>query len=256
MNTLPRLTQPLVLWVLLAIALFPMGAHSTQEDLDAEIANYVDIFANQGQAQQRKAIETLSWSGHSEPELFDVIEAGLLDGYMTEDKYEAERMSWLAKALALSGNPKYRETLQKVYDTAPSKKLRRHTETALERLTIYEAWNPVIAQGLAEAPAGKLEETRIENMLASGVPELVRLGAKRIYNGHSSDSELLELAKERLLADYPTAQSKVEVDAVAWLCKALAQSGQSIYRPVLEEVANKAPNAKVAKYANKYAQTL
>jgi len=49
---------------------------------------------------------------------------------------------------------------------------------------------------------------------------------------------------------------KVHIDSIAWLCKALAESGSGKYASMLERVAEDAPNKKVRKQARKYARHL
>ena len=233
---------------------FAPSGWASKADLDAELKDYINSFSNSGFAKQRKAIDSLGWAGISDPRLYDIIESKLLADFQSEDKQTLKRMPWYAKALGLSGNDKYQATLEKVLDEAESRKIRKHSKLALQLLDRHKQWNPVITQGLAKAPTGRLEQTRVSNMIKAEDPALVRIGDKRVYYAHGDSVQLLNAARDRLLKDYQAVgRNKDHIDAVAWLCKALANSGKPEYRRALETVADNAENKKVAKYAKKYA---
>ena len=245
-------------FIILIFSIFILAhqtANATQADLDSELKNYIEIFSSSNFANQRKAIESLGWAGISDPALFDVIESKLLDLYLNKDKISKEQAAWYAKTLALSGNPKYIPTLENVIDTGP-RKIKKHAKTALERIAQYQTWNPIITARLDVAPAGKLEESRIRNMLASSRPSLSIIGAKRIYYAHSDDRSLVELVSDKLRQDYQSVTTGVEVDQIAWFIKVLAQSGDSSYKPLLESIANDANEKKIVRYAKKYSDYL
>ena len=168
-----------------------------------------------------------------------------------DSKIDKERASWFAKALALSGNEKYRSVLNDVAANASAKKVRKHAKIALERLSRYQRWNPIIARDLDTSPEG-LATQRITNMLAAEEAALFRLGAKRVYHAHASNPRLVGLVKDRLLQDYQAASTSDEVDAVAWAIKLLAQSGDSSHAASLDTIAAEAKNKKIRKYAKKY----
>lgn len=251
--------QSVLLILITSLTLFTSPSlFANQADLDAELDQYIEIFNGENFSKQRSAIEPLGWSGLSDPILFDQIEDKLMATMNEEDKVAVERASWYAKALALSGNQKYKETLTKAKTEATHKKVRKHAATALERLAKYSQWNPIISQGVSDAPSGQLEQARIKNMLASGDYPLIRLGAKRIYHAHSDDAELVSQARQLLLSEYKTANDKDrdQVDAIAWLIKALAQSGDSANKPALEEIIANSNSKKIKKYAKKYVANL
>lgn len=54
-----------------------------------------------------------------------------------------------------------------------------------------------------------------------------------------------------MLKDYKNS----DLDALAWLCKALSMSGNSSYKAALEEAATNSGNKKLTKYAKRLQQT-
>ena len=73
--------------------------------------------------------------------------------------------------------------------------------------------------------------------------------AKRITQAGLTDSALYDKVAMLLQAGYGEAIEANAVDEMAWLCKALAASGDTRHQPLLEEVATQAPNVKLQKYA-------
>ncbi len=90
---------------------------------------------------------------------------------------------------------------------------------------------------------------RTIDMLATGGPESIRDAAQTIHRGSVQEPQVLDVAAEVLLQTYQR-PGFVQVDATAWLCKALGATGNGRYRGVLEEVAGKAADGKVRKYAS------
>ncbi len=89
---------------------------------------------------------------------------------------------------------------------------------------------------------------RTIEMLVRGGPESQRDAAQSIYNGIERNTEVLDVVAEVLLQTFQR-PGFVQVDATAWLCKALGSSGNERYRGVLQQVADKASERKVRKYA-------
>ena len=75
--------------------------------------------------------------GVDDPTLYEVIEEELLAGYQqnTNVRKQVDAIAWLCKALGRSGDPKYKDTLKKVMETARSRhvaKYARISYTALD----------------------------------------------------------------------------------------------------------------------------
>jgi hypothetical protein len=73
--------------------------------------------------------------------------------------------------------------------------------------------------------------------------------AKIITRSGLQDQVLYQKVADLLKAGYSREYEKNHTDEMAWMCKALAASGDPGYRSLLNEVAVKAPNAKLRKYA-------
>ncbi|KXI29353.1 hypothetical protein [Paraglaciecola hydrolytica] len=90
---------------------------------------------------------------------------------------------------------------------------------------------------------------RYINQLTRGGMISIKQAAESIYNTGLKDTEVLDVAAEVLLQRYPNA-SKGDIDTLAWLCKALGQSGNSRYYSALYEVAESDAHRKLRKYAD------
>ena len=244
--------------VVASVFLFSAQVGATQADLDAELDGYVATFESNNFQQQRRVMDKLIWAGITSPRLYDVIERKLYDLKGASDKAGKEQAAWYAKTLALSGNDKYRSSLNDIAENADAKKIRKHAVLSLERLGKYQRWNPVISAGLENAPSGMLEETRVKNMLATDDYELLRIGAKRVYHGHKTDQELVAMARKRLEQEWVSADNSNndQIDAIAWLIKVMAESGLKDNKPLLDQIAAESDSKKVRKYAKKYAAYL
>ncbi len=89
---------------------------------------------------------------------------------------------------------------------------------------------------------------RTIEMLVRGGPESQRDAAQNIYNGVERNPEVLDIVAEVLLQGYQR-PGNIQVDATSWMCKALGASGKARYRGVLQQIADKAAERKVRKYA-------
>lgn len=79
-----------------------------------------------------------------------------------------------------------------------------------------------------------------------------RWAAKKLYKTHPYSPQLLKEVNWVLLRGYNSRlQDKHYADAMAWLCKLLANSKDIQYRPTLQEVINNTENPKVKKHAQK-----
>jgi hypothetical protein len=234
------------------LALFSVSAWADKAGLEDEIKHYAKIFSGNSFEAHRGAIGDLAWLGISDARVYDPLEKKVLEKYMDDDKHTVEAVSWYVKGLALSGKNKYRATMEKVLAESNSKKIKKHTTKALDRLENYINWTPIISAGLKGAPAGQLGIKRAHNMLKSSILELQRTGAKRIFYEYNTEQELLEVAKDTLLASYKSSNTdKLWIDTMAWHCKALGSSGDEKYRAILEDVLANASNSKLKKYAKK-----
>ncbi len=98
--------------------------------------------------------------------------------------------------------------------------------------------------------AGEIE--KYIKMLKSDSVKIRTDAAKRISRSRLTNSKLLTIINKKLIKEYnlhPT--SKYSADEMAWYCKALASSGNTIYKKTLATVAEKAINANLKRHAAK-----
>ncbi len=217
------------------------GAASLQDDAD----RYVQVF-NGDKSSHSDAADTLAWMGLSDPRLFDAIERLVLADYQAarNDRHDRNRVARYVRALGFSGQAKYLPTLNKLLG---DRAYERFARAALDDQPDYARWNPIISNRATFDSRYSDDVNRVRNMLMSNDLMLKRLAAKRVYFAHQDDV-LLELLADSLRATYvnpPTAES----DAVAWLVKALGNARKEKYLTLIEEVAAKTKDNRVARHA-------
>lgn len=216
--------------------------------------HYIDVFSGKPRIQQRQACESLQWAGLSDQRVYDLIERNLLASYKTiNDRQDSDYVAWLSRALSFSGQEKYRATLQEVAENGGHRNVRGHAEKALKELDNYKRWNPILGSR-AGYVAGKSDEVnRLGAMLRSGEKGLQQAAASRIHFAQLYDSWLLgtleQAVKPTLATDW---EEKEDINAVAYMLRALAGPGKPEYRATLEQAANSAGSSKVRKYAAGY----
>lgn len=107
-------------------------------------------------------------------------------------------------------------------------------------------------QAQALDPSGK----RYVDQLVQGGPVSIREAAQSIYHSGYRDQEVLDVAAEVLLQKYRTSNDNTSADAMAWVCKALGNSGNGRYKPVLDEVVATSGNRKLDKHCAAAAKNL
>ena len=96
------------------------------------------------------------------------------------------------------------------------------------------------------------EQKNIAKLLQSNSAIDVRNGAKNVYYHHATSTYLAQVAEQSLLRDYRKETSdRNEIDALAWLCKALAQTHDQQFKNTLSTVSDSAYHRKVRSYAAK-----
>jgi hypothetical protein len=89
------------------------------------------------------------------------------------------------------------------------------------------------------------EEQRYARMLQNGSLTEIRDAAKNIYHRHYNNSYLAGIAEQTLLKHYSADASNIQIDAMAWLCRALGRTGDRRYSETLRTVAQNAPHRKL-----------
>lgn len=217
------------------------------------VENYQAVFKGDNITQQKQAIESLTLAGLSDPAIYDALEAKLLESLpKATEKNAIDYSAWLVKGLAYSGNDKYNETMDKIINGDYPKKLRKYAQQARDNVDHYKQWNTIL-NDKAQYDASQSQQVNVfASALRSNDLELMRIAAKRIAADQAYDTYLLdtlsqELQNPRLLTD-----EQLSIDTYAHMAKALASSGNTKYRAVIENIAETADNKKLKKYAASY----
>jgi hypothetical protein len=118
------------------------------------------------------------------------------------------------------------------------------------------ATSVVLACTALQAHALDASGQRYVDQLVQGGPVSIREAAQSIYHSGYRETEALDVAAEVLLQKYRTASDNTTADALAWVCKALASSGNGRYKPVLAEVVANSNNRKLDRHCEKAAGSL
>jgi hypothetical protein len=238
---------------LILVSVIPFAQAESKAVLEEELSQLHSDFAG-NVAQVKSGIDKLEWTGISDVALFDNIAERIQANYKDNSEVTLELNSWLVKALALSGQAKYQPLLDEILSGSTHPKLKKHTATAAKRLPEFQRWNPIIsAQTQTVSSVDQLNRMRILNMLNSSDAELTSAGTRKIYHSYTRDLAMVNKVNDLLLARYKTSASEEQLDALAWMCRTLGESGFKEFKPTLETI-SKDPSTpkKLVKYAAKY----
>jgi hypothetical protein len=244
----------------LLLAASAAAAAAEGDDRSAEIQSILTALRGPDQAERTRACRSLGYSGLTDPVLFDFIEQKVLadfaevpqDGSPRDRELEQE-ISWCVKALAFSGNARYRPTLERLSESLG--RIRDHALTALEWLPDFEHWNRAINSPANHKPGQAWAVTRALNMLKSSDVVLQKEGLKAIKELNGPDpAPLYDEVERQLLEEFADCCARDDAkreDLLAWYAKALGESGRPKYRPTLVRVANEARTPKMRRHADK-----
>ena len=212
-----------------------------------EVARISALVHHEKYADRVPGYKALDFSGITDEKLFDYLRERL-EGSVTAHYSElAQEQKFLVRALATSGNPKYRPALEKI---AAAKgrvddRARQWAEKALKELDQYGDWNPIINEPHHGMPWAR---ARLENLVDFDDIDMNRAGFRRIREQpndvHAMVFNHVEARLKALLArkldDDPQAE-----DVTAWGCHTLAASLNPKYKATLEQAAENGPTHKV-----------
>jgi len=234
------------------------GISFAQPDRSTEIDALLAGLESASSVKRVNAAKIISRSGLTDQNLYAKIATLIKDGYLagTEPNH-VDEMAWLCKALAASGNDKYRPLLEEVAENAPSEKLKSYAKQSSELIEGYAQRSLILNQSDAWDDNLSAEENRLLNMLNSDNINLKRDAAKMIVRRLKTDTKVFDTAAETLIDMGKDFQyENTYVDTMAWLCKALAASGDRKYVATLEQVISTSDNSKLRTYASKALNSL
>jgi len=106
------------------------------EHLPPEIKKYIAMLKSKDSARQRNAARHIYKRRLKYPELFNAAEGTLIKGYLINlnDTGHIDAMSWMCTLLGVSGQARYRSTLEKVARETPDIKIKRNARKNLKKL--------------------------------------------------------------------------------------------------------------------------
>lgn len=223
---------------------------------ESELADFRRLFAEGDLEQRARVCRNLVFSGITDVALFDRIQAQVLQDYeLTRQQGTlVKSIPACIRALASSGNPKYRELILSSVDRKPDRGpswryARAHMDRSIGLLDKFPVWNAQINDRRGQVAGEPWGVTRARNMLRADDPFLVKEGLKRARAAAPQHPALYDLIEQLLLADFAQADSRERIDLDAWFCKVLGESGNRKYAPTLERVAAQAPAEKLRNHA-------
>lgn len=229
------------------------GTSFAQKDRSAEIDSLMAQLSSSSSIERINAAKIITRSGLTDDRLYAKVAIMLKKGYAAgADHDHVDEMSWLCKALAASGNTKYRPLLEEVAANAPSDKLRRYAEQSEGLIEEYAKRSQVLNDTGGWDKSLSAEENRLLNMLGSDDLKLRRDAAKMIVRRGKTDPKVFDAAADSLTGMAKDIRNEsLYIDTMAWLCKALAASGDSKYIAALKEVQAASDNSKLNSYVSK-----
>jgi len=218
----------------------------------ARVDNYMHKLKTGSVTGKTVTARDITESGLSSTRLFDYIERELLKNYphIGKDRFKTDLMAWYCKALASSGNPKYKATIKEVLATATNRNLLRHAQSSLGMFDYYAKRNETMRHPPKSSGKFDAQTTHLLNLLNSGDFRLQRDAAKEISRRGGSHPILFNTIEKSLRTGYKSnSTDKNALDTMAWYCKALAASNNAKYKAVLQDVVDGASSAKLKKYA-------
>ena len=240
------------------LSLFFAGTVSGQPDRGAEVDSLLRGSPPPVGSSGSIPPKSSAAQGLTDPRLYARLAALLKEGYAgAVDADPVDEMAWFCKALAASGDADYRPLLQEVAAHAPTDKLKHYAEQSNALIEDYAKRNQVLNATESWDASLSVEENRLLNMLASSDSNLKRDAAKLIVRRPRVDPKVFAAAAAALTGmagDNPG--DALDIDTMAWLCKALAASGDHTYVAPLQQVMEKTESQKLKDYAAKAMKAL
>jgi len=96
----------------------------------------------------------------------------------------------------------------------------------------------LLASSACFAELNAADQSYVDRLIKGG-PSTLQDVAQSLFNASVTNPEVLDVAAQVLLEKYPMAGNERDtVDASAWLCRALGNSGNNRYKAVLDQVAD------------------
>ena len=218
-----------------------------------EVEKLKEALTSGSGGQRIQIAKIITEAGIEDQELYEKIAALLRDGYADWiGSDHVDEMSWLCKALAASGDPKYKVLLQEIAEKAPSFKLQHYAEESKDLIEEYADRMRIMNSTETWDDDLNHEENRLVNMLKSDKIQLKKDAAKTIVRSIMVHKKIFGVVEAELLGILAKGRRRSEdIDTMAWMCKALAVSGDGKYAETLKQVKAGTEDLKLKSYASK-----
>lgn len=202
---------------------------------------------------------------------------------------DIDALSWACKALAATGNGRYKSLLEEIYQSKAHKKLRKYAKKSLNQLPIGpvkqfqggvvksaidektqestkqpsrepEVLTTIALENHAAFLIPKASLTLQERMLfaiAKGEWLAIKSIAQQLYeqrrsqknSQHKSELQLVDALSQFLLEHYLEQLNKQQIDVLAWVCRAIGHSNNGRYTKRMKQVSTQALDEKIRNYA-------
>lgn len=224
--------------VTICLAFSSLTLAATSPVLDAELAKFKSDFGSKTE-ELKVLFKQLSWTGITDPSLYDVMKERINKNYMDNTERGVEANSFLIRAMALSGDMRYYDYFIYILKSDAPKKLRRHAKMAAHRIKGFTISNPVIAQNNENASTqDELNRIRILNMISSDIGELAAAGANGVHEEYPNDLQMVSAVNDRLLSSYTGKHADDDLRALTLMCVVVGNSGFTQYKSTLVKISN------------------
>lgn len=219
---------------------------------DEQIDYVLKVMQDGPQTKRLKVLERLQWSTLSEARLYDTFEQNLIAHYQQESLTidEEEVLRYQIRALAYSGNPKYKSMLKTVKNGSVHRRLKDSARKALRDYPRFQAVQDAISGVSREQSSLPSEVKNYLKLLKTDNSYAQRLAARALFHEGHMQLEVIELVAKNLKKDYQTKDLPgLKQDTLAWYCKVLKSAGG--YDALLDEVEANTPYNKIRRHAAK-----
>ena len=218
-----------------------------------------------GDLEQIKiAAQTITAGKENTKENTDILAEILLSKYERGLLIEVDTLSWICKALASTGDGRYRNLLVTIFNSKVHKKLKKYAKSSYKKLPKKEEGfkrgtidlsslkDKEISRSSKIKPiVPKANLTKKERMLfviAKGDLRSIKAIAQGIYAQGEVDTDIADALSELLLSQYANA-AEFQSDSLAWICRSFGEINNGRYTQVMEIVAEKTNATKIRSYA-------
>lgn len=195
------------------------------------------------------------YSGITDKRIFDSLESKLLT-IASQDKIsreEAEAAAWFAKALASSGDVRYKQSLETVSEIVKNRKIRKASLNAIPEIEKFQRWNAVINQNEFELAGRSSSLALWMRMLASDQADMGLYALEKASTFADYDINFSIMLEEKLHSAIPL--QNLNEDKLTFYSKAMeylmSHPEFGKYTSLVNEVAEQGRNKKLVKAARR-----